>query len=172
MIDPGNYDFAVPPLVRFGAGRIGEVGEVAALYGRTAWIVSGGHSFSASGAEEVVAESLSRAGIASRHVAIARGEPTVEDVVAALAALPAERDGVVVLAIGGGAVIDLAKAVAALATNLAVEELCGDLDAAVVDRLEGVGRNLPIAQWPLPVVAAPTTAGTGAAGSRRACGAR
>jgi alcohol dehydrogenase class IV len=166
--DPGNYDFAVPPLVRFGAGRIGEVGEVAALYGRTAWIVSGGHSFSASGAEEVVAESLRGAGIASRRVAIARGEPTVEDVVAALAALPAERDGVVVVAVGGGAVIDLAKAVAVLATNLSADELRGDIDAAVVDRLEGVGRNLPITQWPLPVVAAPTTAGTGAEATRNA----
>ena len=167
-IDLGNYDFAVPPLVRFGQGRISEVGEVAALYGRAAWLVTGGRSFAASGAEEVVAESLRRAEVSSRQVAIARGEPTVDDVVAALTALPKERQGVVVVAIGGGATIDLVKAVAALATNLSAEELCGDLDAAVVDRLEGLGRSLPITQWPLPVVAAPTTAGTGAEATRNA----
>lgn len=167
-IDPGQYDFAVPPLVRFGCGRIVEVGEVAALYGRVVWLVSGGRSFAASGAADLIAESLRRAGISGHHVATARGEPTVDDVVAALATLPREREGVVVVAVGGGATIDLAKAVAALATNLSADEAHGDLDAAVVDRLEGVGRNLPITTWPLPVVAVPTTAGTGAEATRNA----
>ena len=82
-IDPGDYDFAVPPLVRFGCGRIREVGEVAALYGRVAWLVTGGRSFAASGAEALIAESLRRAGMASHHVAATHGEPTVDDVVAA-----------------------------------------------------------------------------------------
>ena len=167
-IDPGEYDFAVPPLVRFGCGRASEVGEVAALYGRVAWLVTGGRSFAASGAEGLIAESLSRAGMASHHVATTHGEPTVDDVVAAMQRLPGNREGVVVIAVGGGTTIDLAKAVAALATNLSAEELRGDLDAAVVDRLEGVGRNLPITQWPLPVVAVPTTAGTGAEATRNA----
>jgi alcohol dehydrogenase class IV len=167
-IDPGDYDFAVPPLVRFGRGRIREVGEVAAFYGRVAWLVTGGRSFAASGAEALIAESLRRAGMASHHVAATHGEPTVDDVVAAVASLPTERAEVVVIAVGGGATIDLAKAVAALATNLSAEEVRGDLDAAVVDRLEGVGRNLPISTWPLPVVAVPTTAGTGTEATRNA----
>ena len=167
-MNPGDYDFAVPPLVRFGCGRIGEVGEVAALYGREAWLVTGGSSFVASGAQELIAESLRRVGMASHHVATARGEPTVDDVVAAVKSLPREREGAVVIAVGGGATIDLAKAVAALATNLSAEEASGDLDAAVVDRLEGVGRNLPITTWPVPVVAVPTTAGTGTEATRNA----
>ena len=37
-----------------------------------------------------------------------------------------------------------------------------DREAEVIDRLEGVGRGLPIVVPPLPVVAVPTTAGTGA----------
>ena len=167
-INPGDYDFAIPPLVRFGCGRIGEVGEVAALYGRVAWLVTGGSSFAASGAEESIAESLGRAGMSCHHVATARGEPTVDDVVAAMQRLPSDREGLVVIAVGGGATIDLAKAVAAVATNLTAEECAGDLDAAVVDRLEGVGRNLPITKWPLPVIAVPTTAGTGAEATRNA----
>lgn len=144
------------------------MGEVAALYGRVAWLVTGGRSFAASGADALVAESLGRAGISSHHVAAARGEPTVDDVVAAMQRLPSDREGVVVIAVGGGATIDLAKAIAAVATNLTAEECAGDVDAAVVDRLEGVGRNLPITQWPLPVVAMPTTAGTGAEATRNA----
>lgn len=167
-VDPGPYDFVVPPMIRFGVGRATEVGPVAALHGRTAWLITGGRSCAESGAAEVVAESLRGVGMAGRQVATSRGEPTVDDVIAALASLPVERDGVVVVAVGGGATIDLAKAVAALATNLTAEEASGDLDAAVLDRLEGVGRNLPIGSWPLPVVAVPTTAGTGAEATRNA----
>ena len=92
----------------------------------------------------------------------------MDDVMAAMQRLPSDREGLVVIAVGGGATIDLAKAVAAVATNLTAEECGGDLDAAVVDRLEGVGRNLPITKWPLPVVAVPTTAGTGAEATRNA----
>jgi alcohol dehydrogenase class IV len=168
VVDPGPYDLVVPPLVRFGVDRATEVGQVAALHGRTAWLITGGRSYAESGAAEVVAASLRGAGLAGRHVATSGGEPTVDQVVAALAALPAERDGVVVVAVGGGATIDLAKALAALATNLAAEEASGDLEKAVLDRLEGVGRNLPIETWPLPVVAVPTTAGTGSEATRNA----
>jgi alcohol dehydrogenase class IV len=57
-----------------------------------------------------------------------------------------------VLAIGGGSVIDAAKAIAAMATNR------GDL----MDYLEVIGRGKPLLERPLPCVAVPTTAGTGA----------
>jgi alcohol dehydrogenase class IV len=70
------------------------------------------------------------------------------------------QSGDFVLAIGGGSAIDLAKAVAALATNPA-----GD---TVRDFLEGVGRGLQIANPPLPVVAVPTTAGTGSEATKNA----
>ena len=42
------YDFAAPPLIRFGTGRIDEIGEVVGLWGRRAWIVGGGRSLAAS----------------------------------------------------------------------------------------------------------------------------
>ncbi|NBW86334.1 MAG: iron-containing alcohol dehydrogenase, partial [Planctomycetia bacterium] len=43
-----------------------------------------------------------------------------------------------------------------------------DGEVEVIDRLEGVGRGLPIVAPPLPVVAVPTTAGTGAEATRNA----
>jgi alcohol dehydrogenase class IV len=168
------YDFAAPPLIRFGAGRIDEIGEVAGLWGRRAWIVGGGRSLAASGARQRIDASLTAAGIDARRVATSNGEPTVEQVATALAGLAHEdRDGVVVVAVGGGATIDLAKAIAAMATNMPADlysspDLESHLDTLVVDHLEGVGRGLTIRHWPLPVVAVPTTAGTGAEATRNA----
>lgn len=57
-----------------------------------------------------------------------------------------------VVAIGGGSVIDLGKAAAALLAN------GGD----PIDYLEVIGRNKPLTARSLPLIAIPTTAGTGA----------
>ena len=164
------YDFFAPPLIRFGAGRIDEIGEMVGLWGRRAWIVGGTASLARSGAQQRIDASLSAAGIESRVVARSTGEPTVDQLAAALAGLQhKDLDGVVVVAVGGGSTIDLAKALAALATNIPIDQPTGiDLDTFVVDHLEGVGRGLAIRQWPLPMVAVPTTAGTGAEATRNA----
>ena len=161
------YDLVVPPSIRFGPGRAAEIAPVAAGLGRTAWLVGGRRSLVASGLLQRLEAELASVGLAARLVATTDGEPTVDQVAAAVAALPrAGRAEAVVIAVGGGAAIDLAKAVAALATNVPPDT--ADLDAAVVDRLEGVGRGLAIDVPPLPVVAVPTTAGTGAEATRNA----
>ncbi len=56
-----------------------------------------------------------------------------------------------VVGIGGGSVIDTAKAVSALKNN----------PGPITDYLEVVGQNLPLKIPPLPYIAIPTTAGTG-----------
>jgi len=160
------YDFVCPPRILCGPGRVAEVGGLAAMLGGTCWLVSGGRSAEASGGRAAVAAAVAEAGLPLRTVATATGEPTVAQVAAALAALPREgRDRAVVIAVGGGSTIDLAKALAALATNVGPDE---DPHQAVLDRLEGVGRALPIERPPLPLVAVPTTAGTGAEATRNA----
>lgn len=167
MTGPGSYDMLVPPRIVFGAGRTAEVAGLVAEFGRAAWIVTGRSSGPASGGLDAVEQACRLAGIPTLRVATSAGEPTVDDVTAALAALPSEgRNDAVIVALGGGATIDLAKAVAALATN--VPRDAADLDAAVIDHLEGVGRGLPISRLPLPLVAVPTTAGTGAEATRNA----
>jgi len=163
------YDLAVPPLVRFGAGRSAEIGDVVGLLGRRAWLVGGRRSLLGSPARPHLEASLAAAGLEHLVVAETDGEPTVEQVAAALASLP--RDGradAVIVAIGGGSAIDLAKAVAALAANVDPGTTgFGEFAAVVVDHLEGVGTR-SITRWPLPVVAVPTTAGTGAEATRNA----
>ena len=161
------YDLAVPPSIRFGPGRAAEIAAVAAGLGRTAWIVGGQRSLVMAGLLQRLEADLANLGRGVRLVATTAGEPTVDQVAAAVAGLP--RDGraeAVVIAVGGGAAIDLAKAIAALATNVPPDT--ADFDTAVVDRLEGVGRGLTIDVPPLPVVAVPTTAGTGAEATRNA----
>jgi hypothetical protein len=168
-INPGDGDFLAPPTIRFGAGRIAETGSLAAALGNRVWLVGGRRSLLAAGYRGRLERSLAEAGLDTSVAAVSAGEPTVDEVAAALANLPsAEREGVVVVAIGGGAAIDLAKAIAALATNLPSGLAAADYDQAIVDRLEGVGRGIAITIPPLPVVALPTTAGTGAEATRNA----
>jgi len=162
-----RYDFLAPSAVHFGSGRFTELGEVAARFGREAWLVTGTRSLEACGGAATVIKVLGSAGLEVVQVGTSRGEPTVSDVAEIVRRLPSAADrSPVVVAIGGGATIDLAKAVAALATNLATPQACDD--DAVSDHLEGVGRGLPIARPPLPLVAVPTTAGTGAEATRNA----
>ncbi len=79
------------------------------------------------------------------------GEPTLADLVAALAIARDHRPDWVV-ALGGGAAIDLGKALAGLIPA------SGD----PVQHLEVVGQGLPLTADPIPFIAMPTTAGTGA----------
>jgi alcohol dehydrogenase class IV len=89
-------------------------------------------------------------------------EPEVGDVDRVAADIRGHRpaEGDFLLALGGGAAIDLAKATAAMATN--------SDSPTVKDYLEGVGRGLRLAQQPLPVLAMPSTAGTGAEATKNA----
>ncbi len=99
---------------------------------------------------------LEEAGIAGPVLQV-RGEPTVASARVGAAWLREEAVDVVV-AIGGGSVLDTAKAVAVLAANP------GD----VLDYLEVVGQGRPLARPSIPVVAVPTTAGSGSEVTRNA----
>lgn len=95
-------------------------------------------------------DALKAAGYAVTPFACAR-EPDV-DLVDQGSALARECRAEVVVAMGGGAVMDCAKAIAGLAP------VAGEL----LDYLEVVGAGQALEQSPLPFIALPTTAGTGA----------
>ena len=79
------------------------------------------------------------------------GEPTLADLEAALAPTRAHRPDWVV-SLGGGAVLDLGKALAGLVPA----------PDGPMEHLEVVGKGLPLKADPLPYIAIPSTAGTGA----------
>ncbi len=147
-----GWDFATAARIRFGAGTAREAAPAAKEMGSRALLVTGS---SPRRAAALVAE-LHKAGVGCTLFAVA-GEPAVEDVRTGVETARRERCDVV-MACGGGSVVDAGKAIAALATNP------GD----VLDYLEVVGRGQPLTQMPAPFIALPTTAGTGSEVTRNA----
>ncbi len=143
-----NFDFVSAGRIVFGAGRAAEAGDLARGFGNRCLLVRG-----KSAGVSRVAESLRAAGLNVCEVNGPPGEPDETDVDAAV---PLARDARpdLIVAVGGGSVLDFSKAVAALVPQTE--------NAPVRDYLEGVGRGLTLSADPLPLIACPTTAGTGA----------
>ncbi|MCH8830283.1 MAG: iron-containing alcohol dehydrogenase, partial [Planctomycetes bacterium] len=152
-----DYDLFTPPRIVFGWGRRIEAGGLAASLGRRAFLVAGSRTLAKSGLIAEIEANLKQQGVDVVPLATISQEPEVSDVDDAVRSLlqfdvRTGAEGDLILAVGGGSAIDLAKAVSALATNRQGE--------SVVDFLEGVGRGLKIENTPLPLMAMPTTAGT------------
>lgn len=143
------FEFRTVPEIFFGAGESRNAPEHVARLGRRALIVTGARSLEHSGVLGAMIEALGRLGVEVARCSVPR-EPDVE-LVDAGAEHCCEAKCDVVLAIGGGSVLDAGKAIAALATN----------GGSSLDYLEEVGTGRTISQRPLPVVAVPTTAGSG-----------
>lgn len=146
------FEFAAPARIVFGAGRWAEAAAIAGGLGRRALLVAGADA----ARPAALADSLGATGLLAARARVP-GEPTAALVEGTAAAARAAGCDVVV-AIGGGSVIDAAKAIAALLTN----------PAPLGDYLEVVGRARPLAARAAPLVAIPTTAGTGAEVTRNA----
>ena len=135
------FDFATSGRIVFGAGRAAELAGLAAARGSRVLLCTG-----ASGRH---AHLLDVPGLAVRRVQVS-GEPTVDVVRDAVAAARAHRADLVV-GIGGGSVVDLAKSIGILLGN----------DGDPLDYLEVIGAGRPLTGPSVPVIAVPTTAGTG-----------
>lgn len=147
-----NFDFATAGRILFGPGTLQQVGPLTAAYGKRALLVT----WSTAERARPVCELFEAAGI-DYGVFSVGNEPTVDDAragVEAARALGAEA----IVALGGGSAIDTGKAVAALLANP------GD----PFDYLEVIGRAQPLANPALPVIAIPSTAGTGSEVTRNA----
>jgi alcohol dehydrogenase class IV len=157
-----DYSLLSPQQIRFGWGARQEAGKLAGRLGRQARIVLGSRSLADSAEYHQLLDSLRTAGIEPHHLTTISREPEVQDVDQAVHQLLDRgiREGDFLIGIGGGAALDLAKAVAAMATNRE-----GD---SVRDYLEGVGRGLTVERPPLPMMAIPTTAGTGSEATKNA----
>lgn len=161
---PLSYDLALPPRVVFGWGRRRELGELVRPLGRRALLVVGSRTLERDGVVDELITVLSDAGVPAERLCAATREPTVHDVDAAVAAARGLEAGPrdVIVSLGGGSAIDLAKAIAGLAGRGGRGG-----QARVADYLEGVG-PLRFEGPGLPHVALPTTAGTGSEATRNA----
>jgi alcohol dehydrogenase len=144
------------PRVAFGPGRIADVPAIVAGHGRRALVVTGGHSFRGSTRWPVLLDGLAASGVSVVDLTV-EGEPSPELVDLAVAAHRG-RGIDVVLAVGGGSVLDAGKAIAGLLRA----------ETTVLDHLEGVGRGVPYVGPAVRFVAVPTTAGTGSEATRNA----
>jgi hypothetical protein len=140
------FSLMCPGRIHFGRGAAARLSEVAAGFGGPVLLVQGATPARTAWADEALAAT----GRAPIRISVS-GEPTLPALEAALATARAGAPRAVV-AVGGGAVLDMAKALAALVPAT----------GAVLDHLEVVGRGRPLEHDPLPMVALPTTAGTGA----------
>ena len=145
------------PRIEFGAGSVTRVPVVVAGHGRRVLLVSGGRSFAISGRLGVLEVDLRKLGVRIvGHLAVT-DEPspeTIDDAVAGHRTSSVE----VVLAIGGGSVVDAGKAIAGLLRT----------NTSIRDHLEGFHHQLPYPGPSVPLVAVPTTAGTGSEVTRNA----
>lgn len=140
-----QFGFQIGTKVLFGKGCLANNKELLNKYGKRAIIVTGKKSAKASGALDHVEELLKEYNIDYCVYDGVENNPSLENV-AEGGRVAREFKADFVIGIGGGSPLDASKAVAVLAVN----------DIEPVELYKNVFENKP-----LPIVAIPTTAGTG-----------
>ena len=142
----GFSTFRMPQVVFYGNDALKNLGEQAALLGKKALIISD-RIMEKMGNLEKCQNYLEEAGVSYTSYTEVNTEPTDVHVSEALTIFQEEHCDLIV-AIGGGSCLDVAKAVAVVATN---GGYIGDY----------MGGKKPIKKKPIPFITIPTTAGTG-----------
>ncbi|WOO39054.1 iron-containing alcohol dehydrogenase [Anaerocolumna sp. AGMB13020] len=145
-----EFQYHLPVNLVFGRGKSELIGEKAAALGKKALIVTGGRSTRESGLLEKAEQLLKKSGLAfSLFDKVTPNPLTTTAYEGAEQALSKECD--MVLALGGGSSLDAAKGIAFQAVN------GGDINEYIYGR--------KISNKALPVLAVPTTCGTGSEGN-------
>ncbi len=146
-----DFSYYQPTEIQFGCGRIKEIGEIVAKYGKRCLLVTVEPFPALEAVFEKVKGSLKNAGVDVAHFTGVIPNPTTESITVG-ADMAAEHKSDVVLGVGGGSSMDSAKAIAVEATH---EGTCWDY-------LFYKEEDNPIsAEKTLPVIAVSTTSGTG-----------
>jgi alcohol dehydrogenase class IV len=154
-MEPRPFTFARAPQILFGAGSFDRIGDLLRRYGRTVAIVTGETALRKSDRWIPLIKQLAAKALSFSQLTIS-GEPSPRAVDAAVA--QCRMKGVcAVCAIGGGSVIDAGKAIAAMLPS----------GEPVREFLEGVGTRQHDGAT-VPLIAVPTTAGTGSEATKNA----
>lgn len=145
-----EFNYFLPVNLVFGSGKVLETGELAKPYGKKALIVTGRSSAKRSGLYDKVNDSLKAAGLET--VLFDKVSQNPLTTTAQEGADFAKANGCdVVVAIGGGSIMDCAKAIAFLSKNE------GNINDYIYNRLTSDDA--------LPLILIPTTCGTGSEGN-------
>ena len=147
-----KFEFATANRIIYGAGTSQQIADYAQGFGKRPLLVTGENS----SRTQFAVDKLKANSFTVTQFAIA-DEPSIDNVQEGVT-LARDQACDFVIGIGGGSVIDGAKAIAALLTN----------EGEPLDYLEVVGKGLPLQNAPAPYIAIPTTAGTGAEVTRNA----
>ena len=146
-----NHNVWIPTQILFGSGRINSLGEQCAQFGKKALIVTM-HDLVELGILETTIKSLTRSGIEYVICDRISPEPLTKDI-DSLRTIIEEANADFVIGFGGGSCLDASKAVAIVATN----------PGGIWDYIDLRGRPpRALTNMPLPIIAIPTTSGTGA----------
>lgn len=141
-----SFSFTIPQNIKFGAGTLDLLPDLAKELGKSkGYIISGPH-LNKIGMVAKCRKALKNAGMESECFTETEGNPSTDTVVKATEGFKKSKADFIV-AFGGGSPLDVAKAVAVLATY----------GGNIVD-YEGAGKVMGSV---VPMIAIPTTAGTG-----------
>ncbi|SLM27390.1 Putative iron-containing alcohol dehydrogenases [Desulfamplus magnetovallimortis] len=153
-----NFTFLSPVKIIFGTGSVDNLVDAIHSLHQSAHtdtkasgpgkilVVTGKNSLRASNIIQILED-----GNLEYNIFVQEGEPTVEKFALALEKI--QNSGIeMIVAIGGGSIIDTGKALSALITNT----------QNIMTYLEVIGKGSPLENRSLPMIAIPTTAGTGA----------
>lgn len=144
------FKYFLPVNIEFGSGKVAKAGKLTKPYGKKALIVTGHSSAKKSGLYDKVKDSLKAEGIDSVLFDKVAQNP-LTTTAAEGAAFAKENGCDVVVAIGGGSIMDCAKAIAFLAVNN------GDVSDYIFGK--------KVSDTALPIILIPTTCGTGSEGN-------
>ncbi len=150
------FAFARTPNIIFGRDEITQLPDLIQSYGSTVLIVTGASHLQQTSHWNVLINALTDKKITTIDISIDQ-EPSPELIDYTVSGLR-DKNIDVVAGIGGGSVIDAAKAIAGLL----------QIDNSVMNFLEGVGPELAYPGPSTPFIAVPTTAGTGSEATKNA----
>jgi len=150
-------EFYAPGKIIFGTGGLSQVGAEAKRLGSKVLVVLGRSAMRKSGALDCLTHLLKENNLEYIIYENIPSDPTVETVDTG-ASLARKGNCNLVIALGGGSVLDTGKAISAMVTN----------EGSVADYQEIEGKDRKFKTKPIPFIAIPTTSGTGSEATRNA----
>jgi alcohol dehydrogenase class IV len=150
-----SFQFTPTPTILFGVGKRKDLPQIIHKYGDNALIITGAGSLNKSEVGKQLLETLKK-DVKSSYFEEVSGEPTPE-IVDQITNKFKNTSIDIVVAIGGGSVLDAGKAVSAMLGK----------NESVFEYLEGVGSKQPNGTK-TPFIALPTTSGTGSETTKNA----